>query len=1170
MTSPFQEKITKVYNALTNKINSSISTHNSSSSSHQDLRNSKISYGQVDSTSTSTVFTATVPNLNELVDGTTVMLRNGYVTSAEGFTLEINGLGAKPVYSNLANATRDTTIFNINYTMLFVYDSTRVDGGCWICYRGYDSNTNTVGYQIRTNSTPFTATDKGYKYRLWLETDGNKYMPVNTSTSTNATANRSSAMNTREFWIGGKILYNATNGTTNANATMSATTLWQQYTLTLGYSFNNTGSALTLTPNEPLYMVAKAKGNGKAQLNTPYYTQTLPSTEDGLIYIYLGHMYSATALELALDHPVYEYKNGHIRLYQETHTHTKSEITDFPSIPSKTSDLTNDSHFISTSSTTGLIKNDGSIDTNTYLTTHQDISGKEDNNNKVTSWSNTTTDTHYPSEKLVKDSLDGKSDTNHTHSGYASSTHSHGNISNSGIMISKDSVSNKNVVTDSTGKIIVEDKPSIPSKTSDITNDGADGSDTYAEIGDVSTAITTHDSSMYSHQDIRTSLNQKEVTSNKVSSITSYTGSTTKYPNVQAIEDYAEPKKSPLAISQLNSLISSASNNGTIVLDNDYVNGTSNQNIYITDKNITIFGNGHTIDSNNKLVSFILSNATVTIYDCNFINNTSTSILHSLFEVATATGSGTLSLNNCTFKNSSIKYYLMNIEGGTLNIRDCFFYNNAQTGSRYILYITNSNLDIQNTIFENNTLKPVSITNTNATSRSQVITECIFNNNVSAITESSSSGSYKQVVLKNNYFVQAGDTVTGCTNNNYLTQHQDISGKENSANKVTSWTATVTDTNYPSEKLVKDSLDTKQEHLSLLSAEIDEYGNSIFTDDGSYFYSTNDRIYHDWGGTDELHFIDSNGNDINFDDISLNGHPHNISNIVNLQTTLNNKANTNHTHVKEDIDFQTTTSSFNIHLYETTEYMVNRNEFVIPNGEKAIFDFALILLNDGDYVSFKITKSGGGSYTIYSSDGAYSYSIGDNPSIKIINDNGIIYTEFYTENGSLQARRENSVGIKIRNFGTSDLTGYFSSKTYSRKASWLDMIYPIGSIYISTQNRNPSLYFGGEWEQIEDRFLLASGSTYEIGTTGGEETHTLTVGEMPSHNHTQNQHRHQLLSQQFSTGTGNASAVVNSSNRTATSRYTDYQTPTINNTGGGQAHNNMPPYLAVSVWERIV
>lgn len=139
-----------------------------------------------------------------------------------------------------------------------------------------------------------------------------------------------------------------------------------------------------------------------------------------------------------------------------SHTHTKSQITDFPtlstvatsgsysdltdkpSIPSKTSDLNNDSDFISKSSTsglmkndgnidtntyltssalsnyvqksetTGLLKNDGTVDTNTYLTSHQDISGKEDISNKVTSWSSTTNDTHYPSEKLVKDSLDGK------------------------------------------------------------------------------------------------------------------------------------------------------------------------------------------------------------------------------------------------------------------------------------------------------------------------------------------------------------------------------------------------------------------------------------------------------------------------------------------------------------------------------------------------------------------------------------------------------------------------------------------------------------------------------------------------------------------------------------------------------------------------------------------
>lgn len=68
---------------------------------------------------------------------------------------------------------------------------------------------------------------------------------------------------------------------------------------------------------------------------------------------------------------------------------------------------------IKKSSTAGLIKNDGTIDTNIYLTQHQDISGKEDKSNKVSSWSATTNNTRYPTEKLVKTSLDGKASTNH-------------------------------------------------------------------------------------------------------------------------------------------------------------------------------------------------------------------------------------------------------------------------------------------------------------------------------------------------------------------------------------------------------------------------------------------------------------------------------------------------------------------------------------------------------------------------------------------------------------------------------------------------------------------------------------------------------------------------------------------------------------------------------------
>lgn len=133
----------------------------------------------------------------------------------------------------------------------------------------------------------------------------------------------------------------------------------------------------------------------------------------------------------------------------------------------------------------------------------------------------------------------------------------------------------------------------------------------------------------------------------------------------------------------------------------------------------------------------------------------------------------------------------------------------------------------------------------------------------------------------------------------------------------------------------------------------------------------------------------------------------------------------------------------------------------------------------------------------------------------------------------------------------------------------LDTIYPIGSIYMSINGTNPKEYYGGEWEQIEDRFLLACGTKHSNGSTGGEEKHTLTVNEMPSHTHIQNQHRHEL-NRNFSDGSGGTtSAYITTADRKTSTKYTTYTTATNQNTGGGQAHNNMPPFLAVYVWVRI-
>ena len=273
----------------------------------------KIPYGEVDATSTSTAFTVQIPEITELKNGVCMYVKNGVVTSAANCTLEVNNLGAKPLYSSMAAASRSTTIFNINYTMLFIYNENRVAGGCWDVFYGYDSNTNTIGYQIRTNSMSLPMSSKVYRYRLlFTSADGTHFVPANNSTSTNATAART--VTTEKIDPFGTIRYYSTTAAVEANANPSVSALWQQYVITLGYSFNRTGAALTLTPWKPVYIKCTPQTDGSAIIDPDNpYVQDLPTTEDGKIYIYLGVAVSATTVEMTINHPVYQYKSGAVR-----------------------------------------------------------------------------------------------------------------------------------------------------------------------------------------------------------------------------------------------------------------------------------------------------------------------------------------------------------------------------------------------------------------------------------------------------------------------------------------------------------------------------------------------------------------------------------------------------------------------------------------------------------------------------------------------------------------------------------------------------------------------------------------------------------------------------------------------------------------------------------------
>lgn len=181
----------------------------------------------------------------------------------------------------------------------------------------------------------------------------------------------------------------------------------------------------------------------------------------------------------------------------------------------------------------------------------------------------------------------------------------------------------------------------------------------------------------------------------------------------------------------------------------------------------------------------------------------------------------------------------------------------------------------------------------------------------------------------------------------------------------------------------------------------------------------------------------------------------------------------------------------------------------------------------------------------------------------------------------------------------------------------VNLVYPVGSIYISVNATNPANFLGGTWEAFaEGRTLIGVGSSdqnFALGSMGGESSHTLTAAEMPSHNHTQSAHTHEGVLKNFrywfnlfthsanrtNIPFANGGVYNNSDNSNVTlqeqviknntnaigsgsswgSRQIQLNwdhkpemlssTPTINNTGGNAAHNNLMPYIVAHIWKRV-
>ena len=175
-------------------------------------------------------------------------------------------------------------------------------------------------------------------YQVFITNKENKLVPMVTGASGSATTATTKTMNTESFDPFGLIGYTSSSSYRAADALCSNSTYVAASNCDIRYSFN-CGS--TLTSNAPVYIVAQMQSDGQAKLVSPYYTQSLPTSDDGLIYIYLGQTISTTSINLQESHSIYYYKEGKIRLFtidlaNVSITGSYNDLSDKPTIPTDT------------------------------------------------------------------------------------------------------------------------------------------------------------------------------------------------------------------------------------------------------------------------------------------------------------------------------------------------------------------------------------------------------------------------------------------------------------------------------------------------------------------------------------------------------------------------------------------------------------------------------------------------------------------------------------------------------------------------------------------------------------------------------------------------------------------------------------------------------------------
>jgi len=380
----------------------------------------------------------------------------------------------------------------------------------------------------------------------------------------------------------------------------------------------------------------------------------------------------------------------------------------------------------------------------------------------------------------------------------------------------------------------------------------------------------------------------------------------------------------------------------------------------------------------------------------------------------------------------------------------------------------------------------------------------------------------------------------------------------NSINISTQWSTPLSDSKVPSEKLVKELLDTKANSSSIPTK------TSDLTNDSGFLTS-----HQDISGKADKTGYNANKNLVTNNDGTIT--TENKPTIPTKTSDLTNDSGflTSHQDISGKLNIsQTSYKGKNVVVDSSSGNITFENKPTIPTKTSDLTNDSGYVTSSGSTVSYSQTQSSGtNTYTIgkitingtettlYGKDTNTTYTIPSASTSTPAKDTASgTYGSGTAYARANHAHPKSSIYAEAEHkHDTGDINGL------------INLIYPVGSIYMSVISTSPATLFGGTWVQLKDRFLLGAGDTYSNGGTGGAATHTLTTNEMPSHTHNA---WTKALDGWAIWGQKNGNMFTSSSYTWEGSNVNVSDINSLTNTGSGAAHNNMPPYLVVYMWKR--